>query len=513
MRTLLRNWKTHLPLLLAVLLPTILLGALRIGFTPYGQESSEDAFWHAAAGRRSTSEMLAKTFPLTLSVWRDHYADKELLFHFLLKGYCEIKALFHSELFPPFNGAAVFFIFLFFLAFVTAANSLGISPPNVLAASLLCCAFLPNFTYRLLMMRPHVLSMALMMFGVAILAGGPARKRTCAWMFGLSFLYSWSYSSPHLVCVTAFLFGAAYFSRDRWRAFSAFAASVAGVFCGLLIHPQTPNTLLIWKIQALDALLAPIAGSVTHIPFARELLPPRFRWILLALPALIGMYFCLMIVIRAAEKHSLRSIPPKILALTLSAFFWICAMCSVSIRPVEYAVPMLCLAGFLLIQYAGEEKLFAFFEKPWKPLLLVSLAILICGFFTLRQCMTNLRDWCRPAPVELAEALHKNVPKGSRVVNIIWSDFPYLYFTAPEYEYTWALDPMFGYAFDSAKVSAIGSIAADGKRRSPSELHTLTGADYAVVLFENNYCGRFLTLCGWRPLYQGKDGWIFKLTP
>ena len=99
------------------------------------------------------------------------------------------------------------------------------------------------------------------------------------------------------------------------------------------------------------------------------------------------------------------------------------------------------------------------------------------------------------------------------MVNIIWSDFPYLYFTAPEYEYTWALDPMFGYAFDSAKVSAIGSIAADGKRRSPSELHTLTGADYAVVLFENNYCGRFLTLCGWRPLYQGKDGWIFKLTP
>ena len=513
MLELLRNRRTLIPLLLAVLLPTILFSTVRILFTPYGQESSEDAFWHAAAGRRSVPEMVSKTFPLTLSVWRDHYADKELVFHFLLKVYCGIKTLFHSEVFPPFNGAAAFFILLFFIAFVTAAYSLGISPPNILLSSLLCGAFLPNFSYRLLMMRPHVFSMALMMFAVAILGRGPRERRTCLWMFGLSFLYAWSYSTPHLVCIAAFLFGIAYWLQDRWRAFSAFGASVAGVFCGLLIHPQVPNTFLVWKIQALDALLAPISGTVANIPFARELLPPRFRWILLALPALIGMYFCLMILIRALEKRGLRSIPPNVLALTLSAFFWICAMCLISIRPVEYAVPTLCLAGFLLIQYAREMALFRFFDKPWKYVLLISLSILVCGFFTLRQCITNLRDWCRPAPVELAKALHQNVPKGSRVVNIIWSDFPYLYFVAPEYEYTWALDPMFGYAFDSAKASAIGSIAADGKRRSPSELHAITGADYAVVLFENNYCGRFLKLCGWRPLYKGKDGWIFKLVP
>ena len=224
----LRNRKTLILLLLAVLLPTILFSAIRVIFTPYGQESSEDAFWHAAAGRRSTAEMVSKTFPLTLSVWRDHYADKELVFHFLLKGYCGIKSLFHSEVFPPFNGAAAFFIFLFFLAFVTAAYSLGISPPNILLASLLCGAFLPNFTYRLLMMRPHVFSMALMMFAAAILARGPREKRTCLWIFGLSFLYAWSYSTPHVVCVTAFLFGIAYFVRERKLFFSPH-------MCGLMM--------------------------------------------------------------------------------------------------------------------------------------------------------------------------------------------------------------------------------------------------------------------------------------
>lgn len=511
MHELLRNRKNLILLLLAVLLPAILLSAVKTVFTPYGEENSEDAFWHVAAGQRTVREIVSKKFPLTLSVWRDHYADKELVFHGLLKVYSGLKTLFHSPVFPPFSGALAFFILLFFTAFVTAAYSLGVSPPNILLSSLLCGAFLPNFTYRLLMLRPHVLSMALMMFAVAILAQGPHKKRTFRWMFGLSFLYAWSYSSPHVVCITAFLFGAAYFPRERWRAFYGFLASVSGIFCGLLIHPQTPNTFLIWKIQALDALLAPIAGKVVNVPFARELLPPRFGWILLALPALAGAYFCLMILIKAMEKRGLRSIPPNTLALTLSASFWIAAMCFISIRPVEYAIPMLCLAGILLIQHARETELFQFFGKPWKYAVLLSLAILICGFFTIRQCISNLQDWCRPAPVKLAEALHKNVPKGSRVVNIIWSDFPYLFFAAPEYEYTWALDPMFGYAYDSAKVSAIGSIAVDGKRRSNSELRAITGADYAVVLFDDNYCGKFLIRCGWRPLYKGKDGWIFKL--
>ena len=126
MRDLLRNRKTGIPLLLAVLLPAILFSTVRAVFTPYGQENSEDAFWHVAAGRRSVPEMVSKTFPLTLSVWRDHFADKELVFHFLLKGYCGIKSLFHSEVFPPFNGAAAFFFFVFLIAFLKAADWLGV---------------------------------------------------------------------------------------------------------------------------------------------------------------------------------------------------------------------------------------------------------------------------------------------------------------------------------------------------------------------------------------------------
>ena len=126
--------KNRIFLICAVLLPVLLLGGLRAAFTPAGTETSEDAFWHVAAGRRSFGEMLSKKFPLTLSVWRDHYADKELLFHVLLKAYGGVKSLLHSPLEPPFTGASCVFMLLFFALFVAAAYSLGIAPPKILLA-------------------------------------------------------------------------------------------------------------------------------------------------------------------------------------------------------------------------------------------------------------------------------------------------------------------------------------------------------------------------------------------
>ena len=424
--------KNRIFLICAILLPALLLGGLRAAFTPAGNETSEDAFWHVAAGRRSFGEMLSKKFPLTLSVWRDHYADKELLFHVLLKAYGGVKSLFHSPLEPPFTGASFVFMLLFFAMFAAAAHSLGIAPPKILLASLVCALLIPNFTYRLMMLRPHVFSMALMMGAVALLARGPARKSVRFGMFALGFLYAWSYSSPHLVCITAFLFGLGWFMRERWKAFYPFLCSVAGVFCGLLLHPQSPNTFYVWKVQALDALFAPIAGRVIDLPFALELLPPRFFWILMALPAVVAAYFCLMALIRMLETRRLREIPPNLLALLLSSLFWTATMCTVSVRPVEYAVPMLCLAGFLLMDYVQQEELFRW--NPRVTWILPLILIVFGGAYTLSNCVENLRFWCNPAPTELTKALRNVAPAGTRVVNIIWSDFPYLSFAAPEYE-------------------------------------------------------------------------------
>ena len=318
-----------------------------------------------------------------------------------------------------------------------------------------------------------------------------------------------------MICVTAFLFGLGWFPKERWKAFAALPCSIAGIFCGLLIHPQSPNTLLIWKIQALDALLAPISGSVTiRLPFATELEAPKFAWILLALPAILSVYFLMMAYIRAIEKEGLKQIPPNLNVLVLSAFFWTCAMCTISIRPVEYAIPSLCLAGMMMLPYAKEHRLFSVTEHEkgvW--IFLVSL-LLICGGFTVNNVSLNLAKWSKPAPVRMAEYLRKNLPPGTRIANPVWSDFPYLFYAAPEFEYTWALDPMFGYAYAPDKISTISKLTLNRIRREPSSvLSKATGAEYAVVLFRDyNHLGRYFELtCGWKVLYLDSDGWVFKL--
>ena len=71
---------------------------------------------------------------------------------------------------------------------------------------------------------------------------------------------------------------------------------------------------------------------------------------------------------------------------------------------------------------------------------------------------------------------------------------------------------MFGYAADPEKATKLGSFGRDGHRRRPGHLAALMDADYAVVLFDSSPYGRFLELtCGWRPLYKGRDGWLFRL--
>ena len=41
----------------------------------------------------------------------------------------------------------------------------------------------------------------------------------------------------------------AYYSKEKSRAFLPVLAAAAGIFCGLLIHPQSPNTFILCKYR------------------------------------------------------------------------------------------------------------------------------------------------------------------------------------------------------------------------------------------------------------------------
>ena len=496
---------------LPVLIPVLILISLRC-LIPDNSENSTDVYWHIHAADRSFPEMIAKKYPITISVWRDNFADKELLFHVLLKGYTGVKHLLHSPLVPPFTGASLLLLLLFFSAFVFAAVKAGISNKTLWICTLGTALLSPLFTYRLLMIRPHVFSMALMMLACGFLFQGPGKWKTVFITFGMGWLFAWSYSTPHLLIVTTAGFGIAYYSKEKARAFLPVLAAAAGIFCGLLIHPQSPNTFLLWKIQGIDALLAPTAGLGDGlIPIAQELHPPRFLWIATSIPIFLLLYFCVMMWNRLREQKGWKELPPECTACTILAVFWMCAAYMISLRPIEYAVPMLFLALGVLLPRIIENKSFRISSNPKIVYTVASIFIGLNIAFTCHSSFNSLSKKTSKAPTGLAAALKKVAKPGDRVVNLDWSDFPPLVFLAPEYEFTWGLDPMFSFVPYPEQSKLLGKLSRPRVHSSWNVRYTFQ-ADYAVLLRRQWFLGMSLKEnSGWEVVYEGPDGWIFKL--
>ncbi|MBE6404529.1 MAG: hypothetical protein E7040_00745 [Lentisphaerae bacterium] len=497
---------------LPVLVPVILLISLRC-LIPDGRENSTDVYWHIHAADRSFSEMTAKEYPITLSIWRNQFADKELLFHVLLKGYTGIKHFFNSPVVPPFTGASLLLLLLFFSAFVYAAVKAGISNKMLWLCTLGVALFSPLFTYRLLMIRPHVLSMALMMLSCGFLFQGPGKWKTVLIIFGMGWLFAWTYSTPHLLVVTAIAFGIAYFPKEKFRALLPILSSAAGIFCGLLIHPQSPNTLTLWKIQGIDALLAPTAALGDGlIPIAQELHPPRSLWIVTSIPIFLLLYFCLVMWNRLREQKGWKEIPPQCTVCTLLALFWMSAAYMISLRPIEYAIPMLFLTLGLVLPLVIQNQSFRYSKDPKILYIAFSVLVALNIAFTIPYTYNSMKKKSAAMPTKLVTTLKTLAKPGDRVVNLDWSDFPPLVFLAPEYEFTWGLDPMFSFVPYPEQSKMLGKLAQPRVHNSYA-VRRVFKAEYAVLLRRQWHMGMNLKFnSGWEVVYEGPDGWIFKLS-
>lgn len=495
---------------LPVLVPVLILISIRC-MLPQNCENSTDVYWHIHAADRSFSDMTAKKYPITLSIWRDHFADKELLFHVLLKGYTEGKHLFNSPLEPPFTVASLLLLLLFFSSFVFAASRAGIPDKYLWICTVGTALFTPLFTYRLLMIRPHVLSMALMMLSCGFLFQGPGKMKTALIMFGMGWLFAWSYSTPHLLVITTIGFGIAYFPKEKFRALLPILAATLGIVCGLLIHPQSPNTFTLWKIQGYDAVIAPTAGlGEGYIPIASELLPPRNLWIIMSLPIFFALYFGWMMWNRLREQKGWKEIPPECSACMLLATLWMGAAYMISLRPIEYAVPMLFLALGTLLPQAIQNKSFRYADKKGVFISVFSVYVALGLIFTVCYTVRALKR-TTPMPSQLASALKTLAKPGDRVINLDWSDFPPLAFLAPEFEYTWGLDPMFSFTPFPNQSKILGKLSRPHVHSS-WQIKKEFKAEYAYLLKRQRYLGLSLIRnSGWQVVYDGPDGWIFKL--
>lgn len=499
-RALLR--KRWLEFAAAVLLPVLLLMLLRTELLSPNGESDPDSFYHAAVAERGPAVFTAREFPqTTLSVWQERFSDKELGFHFLLRGIQQAgKLAFGQDSSPPFHVQSLVLLTLFFAAVAGTLNHFGIR--QVWVWTTLIAVVSPQLAERLVALRPHLLAMTLFVlaiwcFSSPLLMRGKRRWPTC---FLAGMVFGYCYSNPHFIVMPAGAYAAAAFLADRdRRALLLPFVALAGTATALLLHPQFPNSFLIWKIQSIDVTLAmqqsdPILRGGSELTIGgRDTL--RYAPFLALFPLLAAWI--------AWERRKLR-IPPDRNALFtgILALGTAIGMCFY-FRMMEYGVPSLIIAAAVWIR--------PFSRRPAVRRIAVFCLLGACLWSAVFFSREANRQVYRPE-YELADWLRKqNVPPGTVIGHLSWGDFPKLYYAMPEYRFLCGLDPMFAAGRYRKPMLALEDLRRGIRFTHPHELSRLIGSRWLWVSKVGEIAATRLYLHGYVPAFEGPGGWLFKL--
>ena len=475
---------------------------------------TNDTYYHIAMAERGPSVFCAKKFPaLELSVWRDHFADKELLYHWTLRGLLKLQELFGFPVRVPYHFPALVLIGLLCASLLFAMKRLGVAPPLYLPMTMLALMSAPNVMYRILMLRPHVLSLILMFFLCGQLAEGPLRRRLI-WTLLISLVYAWSYSNPQFIVIPVLFFAFASCRQDGWKGLLLVVAALGGVMLGLLIHPQFPNTFLIWKVQSFDALFGPLLQSgvrqYSTLVSPQEMHAPHVIWNCRALPMYAFVYLNFLIFARLIAKLGWKNIPPVFYAVGgLSLLFT--GGTFLVLRTIEYAGPFAGLFGAMVWSLALKEKVFLpGRDRPARSALILTLLTFIPAGFSTGLNIGYSSSMSRPA-TELGAWMERNLPEGELVVNLNWGEFPQLFHGSRKQVFLWGMDPEFSIAADPKRTQRIERMLFDRQQLNPRLFRRVTGGRYAVTLTKDDESVEYLNSIGWKTLYNGPDGVVFRV--
>jgi hypothetical protein len=502
-------------LVFAFLIPFVWLGVLRVTVMKAG-ENSQDALYHAMMAKLGPGVYAAKEFPWTqMSVWKDHFADKELLYHAGLNVIFAIEKAFGAALNPPFHTAALIFSSLAILGCIFAARRLGVRPLYLLLGAPFFSVIVPNYTFRVSVLRPHILSIAFLTFTTGLLAKGSFRFRLTV-VGILSFCFAWSYSNPHFIVIIPLVFALTRLKSGGWRELWLPVLSLGGVLLGLTLHPQFPNSFVIWKVQSWDALIAPMMAGI-RLAKPSEMLTPHFGFNKTVSPLYLMAWCDLMMFMRLTERKGLWKIDPNIIAVTVLAGGFTAGI-FVAARTVEYAGPFVAIAFLLLLEHMTREgfRLHPGWFRWGLPFLLALLSLglgVYSSHYFRKECPQVL---VRPLP-NIVAFLKENVPAGKPVVNLDWSDFPALFYNDNDHLWQWGMDPMFSYSRDPGRTLLLTSTTPGlGGDPYPEDVYRAFNTKYAVLLWPRIAQASYLYEHGWKIVKSytepgEEEGWVFAL--
>ncbi len=328
----------------------------------------------------------------------------------------------------------------------------------------------PNIMNRFLMMRPHLLSLALIIlfFSFLILPLKPQhifslRSYTkYISVFMIAILISWIHVS--LVWIPFLVFGVVFLTKmivEKIWLWREGLVLLTGTIVGLLLRPNPVGSLKLAYIQVIQLILE--KQNEATLLFGRELFPLAPQTLFQNFSAFMILWFWAVVAIFIlAKKHShiLQNVG-MLSAGVLSLIFFLLTI-FVARRAHDFWIPFGSI--FIALIYTN--------LKPHPNILknvgMWSSVVLWCVFaflaiYTPWRNSISLEERALP-PNKFKEAalwLKGNSSEGDIVFNVRWSDFPMLFYWNDKNYYLGGMDPIFQYAFDQKLYWKFHYLSAD----------------------------------------------------
>ncbi len=492
----------------AAALPLAIVAVCRFTSIPPQSENAFDSFYHVAMADGFPARCLSRTFPYTtMSIWEQHFYDKELLFHAGIAAVRSLSRAIGMSAAPPFHLPALAFVGAFFWVFNLV--SIRRRLPLTIVWTALLVILSPALFDRLGVLRPHLLGMTMMVAGSHILAS--ISRSTQLWQAAaLGYVMVFSYSQPHFVLIPAIIAALHWAAAHRTRfGVQIVMLTVFGLVAGMIIHPQFPNTVMLWKIQCVDVVAGIISGETT-VALGQELAAPSPGWLMQnGLVFILAVLNFVLMYQTGGYRILYRCSRDTVIFTGTQAVFT--AGLFLSMRCIEYAAPF----GILALGAIVRDRLTKMAVRSPRTTkiqrrmvasgVVVALAIAATYYTSShyrRGAVTigSFGNWAG-----------QNIPPGTKIANPYWSDFPMLFYSGVRYRYSWGLDPMFGYRRDPEAASKMALFANGKWTPSVDEMRHVTGARYMFISSYGKPRVDALPWAGARCVYHGSDGWLFDL--
>lgn len=445
--------------------------------------------------------------PLTVLNPKD-YADHHFLFHLL-----QIPFLWFFTPVTAAKVAAVTYATLAIFSVYWMLYRYGVKHQLIWLAALMVCS--NAFFYRMNMAKAPPLTIIITVLGIHLLF-----QRKYVWLLPLMFAFVWTYSLFPLLLFAAIIWTVIIAWNERRFEWRPLVYTFTGLVLGNLINPYFPNNLYLFvehfreKFNAAGefavavggewypytgiellmnfpiALLAMLIGYILFVPRGSKL-PEKASFFLVFVTALLAWQF--------KSKRFAEYFPP--FAMLFAAFSW-----------TSFTAPR---AAELPEDFKRDIDPYLDVPKPterqawWNAARQASvwvIGIILCVFWVYN--LIGLHKWGfdeagmidniasnEPGDkyrrtMEWATGLDptgaENIPKGERIFNCTWDDFPKLFFYDTKHTYVYGLDPNYLYTQDPELYKLLKDLT-EGKTDDPAPLiRDRFGANYIFADAKEN---------------------------